>query len=72
MFGLREVVDANSDRRARMNERELVSRYGIVRVKGYWRQQIILGPSRLWGAYMRVYVRTHYRAAPGSGPLGGP
>ena len=55
-----------------MNERELVSRYGIVRVKGYWRQQIILGPSRLWGAYMRVYVRTHYRAAPGSGPLGGP
>ena len=68
MFGLREVVDANSDRRARMNEKELVSRYGIVRVKGYWRSL----PGE-WGTFrLQAHVRSHYRAAPGSGPLGGP
>ena len=68
MFGLREVVDANSDRRARMNEKELVSRYGIVRVKEYWRA--LPGD---WGPFkVKAYVRSHYRAAPGSGPLGEP
>ena len=68
MFGLREVVDTNPDRRARMNEKELVSRYGIVRVKGYWRA--LLGD---WGLFkVKAYVRSHYRAAPGSGPLGEP
>ena len=51
-----------------MNERELVSRYGIVRVKGYWRA--LPGD---WGPFkVKAYVCSHYRAAPGSGPLGGP
>ena len=47
-----------------MNDKELGEQYGIVRVNGYWRRGV--------GGIGHHYVRPHYRAAPGTGPLGEP
>ena len=53
-----------------MNGKELGERYGIVRVNGYWREKPGgVGPHRVRVHY---YVRAHYRASPGAGPLGEP
>ena len=61
-----------------MNERELLREYGIVRVRGYTRRGSPLCLAKVsdlveWVTlYRRVRVRTHYRASPGTGPLGEP
>ena len=47
-----------------MNERELLREYGIVRVEGYVRCPRLPKKAQ--------YVRSHYRSAPGMGPLGEP
>ena len=50
-----------------MNERELLREYGIVRVGAYLRRAPP-GTERA-KIYPMVWVRTHYRASPGTGPL---
>ena len=70
MYGLWEDVDANLNGRGNMNERELLREYGIVRVIGYLRR-VPPGTARA-RIYATEWVRTHYRASPGTGPLGEP
>ena len=47
-----------------MNGKELREQYGIVRVTDYWRHGA--------GGFGLYHVRAHYRATPGTGPLGEP
>ena len=63
-------MDANINRSGSMNERELLREYGIVRVGAYLRRAPP-GTERA-KIYPMVWVRTHYRASPGTGPLGEP
>ena len=45
-----------------MNDKELCEELGIVRVVGYWRRAA-------YEPWAYVWVRPHYRASPGTGPI---
>ena len=59
-LGLLSVLWADLGKR--MNDKELCEELGIVRVAGYWRRAA-------YEPWTYVWVRAHYRASPGTGPI---